>query len=282
MFSFFKKKTDPRARLQALFADYKLPSFPAAVVQTLEKIRDPESTAASVAEFLSFDPGLSVRVLRLANSPAFSPRRKVENLTQAIALVGFSQLETMVLSVGVRNATPTQPSPGYDATRFWRASARRGVLAHSLASLLCPAKRSECFTAGFLQDLALPLLATRGPEPYGSVLEQWHRDGGKLCELEREVFEWDHAEVATWICNDWNFPENIAAAIGGHHGTRYAGHEPLAPVSLVSWLGEDEHHLGTEALIEEAHSRFGIPLDETKKIIASSFEKGDALAPLML
>jgi HD-like signal output (HDOD) protein len=282
MFSFFRKKTDPRAQLKKVFADYKLPSFPAAVVQTLERIRDPDSTASSVAEFLSFDPGLSVRVLRLANSPAFSPRKKVENLTQAIALVGFSQLETMVLSVGVRGATPTKPSPGYDASRFWRASARRGVLAHSLASRLCPANRSECFTAGFLQDLALPLLATQDPEDYGSVLEQWHNEGGNLCELEREVFDWDHAEVATWICDDWNFPENIAAAIGSHHGACYEGHEPLVPVGLVSHLRENENDLGTEALIEEAHSRCGIPFDETKRLIESSFEKGDALAPLMI
>jgi HD-like signal output (HDOD) protein len=282
MFSFFGKKTDPKARLQKLFADYKLPSFSAAIMQTLERIRDPESSAGSVAEFLSVDPGLSVRVLRLANSPAFSPRKKVENLTQAIALVGFSQLETMVLSVGVRNATPTKPFPGYDATRFWRASARRGVLAHSLASVLCPANGSECFTAGFLQDMAVPLLATRDPEKYGAVLEQWHNDGGNLCELEREIFDWDHAEVATWICNDWDFPENIALAIGSHHGARYEGHEPLAPVGLVSCLGENENDPGTEALIEEAHSRCGIATEELERLVKSSFEKGDAFAKLMI
>lgn len=282
MFSFFGRKTDPRARLQKVLLGYKLPSFPAAIMQTLERIRDAESSAASVAECVSLDPGLSVRVLRLANSPAFSPRKKVENLTQAIALVGFSQLETMVLSVGVRGATPTKPSRGYDATRFWRASARRGVLAHSLASILCPAKGSECFTAGFLQDMAVPLLAMRDPEKYGPVLEQWHKDGGNLCELEREVYDWDHAEVATWICNEWDFPENIAAAIGGHHGARYERHEPLAPVCLVSCLREDENDLEIEALIEEAHSQCGIPLDEVKELVESSFEKGDALARLMI
>jgi HD-like signal output (HDOD) protein len=221
-------------------------------------------------------------VLRLANSAAFSARNKIENLTQAIALVGFSQLETMVLSVGVSGATPTGSARGYDAARFWRTSARRGVLAHSLASILCPAKGSECFTAGFLQDMALPLLATRDPDKYGPILEQWHNDGGDLCKMEREVFDWDHAEVATWMCQEWDFPENIAAAIGGHHGASLNGHEVLGPVSLVAWLREDEGDQAPEAMIEDAGSRWGVQPDTLRKLMEQSLDKGDALARLML
>jgi HD-like signal output (HDOD) protein len=285
MLSFFKKKTDPKAGLQKALSGYSLPSFPAAIMQTLERIRDPEACASSVADALSVDPGLSVRVLRLANSAAFSARNKVENLSQAIALVGFSQLETMVLSVGVSGAMPGQSSPGYDAARFWRASARRGVLAHFLASIFCPARGPECFTAGFLQDMAVPLLAAQNPDRYGPILEQWRAEGGDLCEMEREVYDWDHAEVATWMCNEWDFPENITAAIGGHHGASYDGYDHLAPVSLVAWLREDREDgedIGLDALTTDAISRWDVPIESVRKLIEPSFEKGDALAQLML
>lgn len=282
MFSFFKKNTDPRARLSKALRGYSLPSFPAAVMQTLERIRDPEARASSVAETLALDPGLSVRVLRLANSAVFSSRKKIENLTQAVALVGFSQLESLVLSVGVGGVTPAGSSRGYDCARFWRASARRGALAHSLASILCPARGSECFTAGFLQDMAVPLLATRDPDRYGPILEQWHSGGGDLCEMEREEHGWDHPEVATWMCSEWNFPENIAAAIGGHHGKNLEGHEALGPVRLVAWIREHEEDSVLDAMIEDARSRWGLPADGLRKLIEQSFEKGDALGRLML
>jgi HD-like signal output (HDOD) protein len=281
MFSFFGKKTNPKAQLQKILRGYALPSFPAAIMQTLQKIRDPKSSASDIAEALSFDPGLSVQVLRLANSAVFSSRKKVENLTQAIALVGLSQLETMVLSAGVGKATPGKSSKGYNAVRFWLASARRGALAHTLASTLSPTMKSECFTAGFLQDMAVPFLATQDPENYGPILEQWHKEGGNLCEMEREAFDWDHAEVATWMCNEWDFPESIAVAIGGHHGAQYEGHEPLAPVNLVALLGENEENLGVDVLIAEAHARYGIPIEEARELVESSFEKGEALAQLI-
>ena len=98
MFSFLlRKKTDPKARIQEALKGYALPSFPGAIMETLQRIRDPESSASGIADVLALDPGLSVRLLRVANSAAFSPSTKVENLAQAVALVGLSQLESLVL-----------------------------------------------------------------------------------------------------------------------------------------------------------------------------------------
>ena len=83
------------------------------------------------------------------------------------------------------------------------------------------------------------------------------------------------------MCNEWDFPENIAASIGGHHGARFERHEPAAPVPLLSWLGETDKSLGLDSLIDEAHSRYDIPLDELEQVVESSFEKAEALARLM-
>jgi HD-like signal output (HDOD) protein len=91
MFSFFKKQTNPKTKLKKILKGYELPSFPAVVMQILQKIRSPYSSVSSIAESLSLDPGISVKVLAIANSAAFSPSKRVENLTQAIALVGLSQ-----------------------------------------------------------------------------------------------------------------------------------------------------------------------------------------------
>jgi HD-like signal output (HDOD) protein len=130
--------------------------------------------------------------------------------------------------------------------------------------------------------MALPFLAARDPETYGPILRHWHDEGGSLVELERNTFDWDHAEVATWMCYEWDFPEGIAEAIGCHHETCYGEYEPPAPVSLVSQLRETENTLGLDGLIEEAHSRFGISLAELERLAESSFKDAEALARLML
>jgi HD-like signal output (HDOD) protein len=282
MFSFFKKKTNPKAKLKKILKGYELPSFPAVVMQILQKIRSPYSSINSIAESLSLDPGISVKVLGIANSAAFSPSKRVENLTQAIALVGISQLESMVLGVGVAKGLPKQSCQWHDPGEFWLASAKRAVLASDLAQMLCPAKEGECFTAAFLQDMALPFLACHRSQEYDPIFKRWHLEGGDLAALEREYLEWDHAQVAAWICSEWELPENIAAAIRGHHGQSIVDYEPLGPVRLVAILREDDDNSGVEEMIVEAREAYGVPEEKMRDIIAPGFEKAKELARLII
>jgi hypothetical protein len=46
-------------------------------------------------------------------------------------------------------------------------------------------------------------------------------------------------------------------------------------------LGENEENLGVDALIAEAHARHGIPVEDARELVESSFEKGEALAQLI-
>jgi HD-like signal output (HDOD) protein len=282
MFSFFSKKTNPKAKLKKILKGYELPSFPAVVMQILQKIRSPYSSINSIADSLSLDPGLSVKVLGIANSAAFSPNKKVENLTQAIALVGISQLESMVLGVGVAKGLPKQSCQWHDPGDFWLASAKRAVLASDLAHILCPAKEGECFTAAFLQDMALPFLACHRSEDYDPIFKEWHLEGGDLAALENEHLEWNHAEVASWIASEWGLPENIAAAIRGHHGESVADYESLGPVRLVAILREDESNSGIEEMIAQAQENYGVPEEKIQAIIEPGFEKAKELARLII
>ncbi|MCP4600410.1 MAG: HDOD domain-containing protein [Proteobacteria bacterium] len=259
-----------------------MPSFPGTVMEIVQRIRNPDSSAKSVAEILALDPGLTIRVLRIANSAAFSPVKKIENLSQAVALVGLSQLESLVLSVAVKASIPRKPIPGYDFKQFWKASVRRGVLARDLATILCPTRKAEAFTSGFLQDLAIPFLVSQKPKEYGPVLKKWHDGNQDLIKLEQEAFEWDHAEVATWICHKWDLPENIASAIGGHHKTKDSEYDCPPPVSLVANIRETEESLGLETLIEMADSQYGIPSAQTEELVESSFKKSEDLIQLMV
>ena len=198
MFDFLKKKNvDPKAALQQTLGEYRLPSFPNVVMDVLEKMRDPDASAGDVADLLSGDPGLSVKVLNIVNSAAFARASTVENLKQAVALIGFSQLEQLVLSAAVSDALPSPAAGPFDAATFWQASARRGILARNVARKACPAKESECFTAGLLQDMAVPFLVQQHAGTYAAILTQWAEGDADLPELERSAHEWDHAEVAS-------------------------------------------------------------------------------------
>jgi len=282
VFSWFrKKKVNPKSELKRVLGTFKLPSFPAVVTRILEKLRDPNASAADLAKIISADPGLSVKVIRVVNSAAFSPLRKVENLQQAVALMGMSSLESLVLSASVGKVVPGAARNAYDGEAFWQASARRAMVARHLAAILHPATVMESFTAGLLQNMAVPYFAKQMPEEYGPIIEAWNQGNGDLAELEREKFDWDHAEVATWLCSQWGLPESLAAAIGEHHGTMDLGGQCPPAVRLAAHIRDDHEHSGAEQLISAVHCEFSVPEARLGELVATGFGEAAELAKLM-
>ena len=101
--------------------------------------------------------------------------------------------------------------------------------------------------------------------------------------MERAVLKWDHAEVATWICNEWGLPENIALAIKNHHNPDVDNdYETLGPIKLVSILRENDANNGLDEIIATAGAVYHISEEKMQSIIEPSFENAKDLARIIL
>lgn len=273
-------KSSPAKKLKRVLGDFELPSFPAVVMRVLEQIRDPDSSVDTVSSCVELDPGLSVRMLATVNSAAYAPHSRVENLNQAIAMLGMSAVESIVLAVAVSDVLPRPSCPGFDRTRFWQAAARRATVAQSLACVLHPATRSEAFTAALLQDMAVPLLAASRTKDYGPVLECWHEADDELHVLEHDALGIDHAEVATLLCDSWQLPASLSAAIGDHHNGDATESSCPPAVRIVSCLREGTDESETDAVVALASDEYGMASDDVLGILESGEAEATELATL--
>jgi len=274
MFAALKSAFDPKRRLREELGGAELPSFKAVTMQILRKLRDPEASTREIAALVANDPGLSVKVLKTVNCAAFGLRRPAGDVGHAINLLGRGGVEGIVLGVAVKEALPNAPADGYDPRRFWRAAAVRAATAKALADALDPSQRMVSFTAGLLQDMAVPVLAHQKPD-YGAVLRAWHAGDVDLDTAERSEFGWDHAEVAGWLAADWEFPTVLGESIAAHHQA-----EAPLPVQLVGLLHEDPS-FGTERMIALARERCGASAEErVLRAIELGQENGAAMAGL--
>lgn len=275
---FKRKRVDPRDELCAVLGGSELPSFPAVITAALEKVRDVDASVASIADVIVADPGLSVRVLGTVNSAAFALRHQVKSIHHAVSLMGRGQLESLLISMAMREALPREAAPGFQAKRFWTTAARRATTGRALAELIDPASRSESFTACLLQDLAVPILAQRKRPEYGAILEQWHGGTDCLARLEQDAFGWDHAGIGERLSREWEFPEHLSRAIGTHHDGGDGGGEPLPAARLVANLREVEPEKSVERLIDTVHDRYGLAKNRVADLAAASFEAASEIA----
>ena len=236
MFSFLKQK-DPHARLHEILGDYELPRFRKTIFETLSRLRDPKATSKDIAEVMSMDADLTSKVMRTVNSLAYAPKIPIKGLDHAVTMLGKSELERVVMMVGAKVATPTDVPSDLNLSSFWLDASLRAVIARDLANLVDPSRAGLCFSSGFLEDLSVPIIATSKGNEYVEVYKTSIEGQKPLHEIEQETFGWDHAELGALVCNEWDLPEDIGAAIS-------AQNEPISelrpdPVYYVSDLSAE-------------------------------------------
>jgi len=296
-----RRRDDPRTLLREALPGFELPTFRAIVLDAMGALRQPETSLADVGSIVGRDPGLTARVLRVANSPAYGLRHDVRSVEHAASLLGRSQLEALLVGVAVGEQLPRRPVGGHDPVRFWRAAARRATAARRLAGELHPTTRGESFTAALLQDMAVPLLAQARGNVYGGILDAWRAGDGSLAAIETDRMGFHHAHVAGAMAQHWGLPDALVTAVGAHHdappsdeGSAAEGHPDEsdglpAAVTLVAYLAEEPDGgasdpggaaavPGAEALIEDAYARHGLARERTASLLDAAFAEADEVA----
>jgi HD-like signal output (HDOD) protein len=277
LLNWFKRKpTDPKQALTDALGTFELPSFPRVVLEALKQLRDPDANLSDIGKTLLEDPKASARLLTLANSAAYALKHPVRNVEHAASLLGRSEVEVLLLGVGVERAVPSQARTGYDPVRFWAAASRRATLAGALAGIAAPAKRSECYTAALLQDVGIPLLVHAKGDEYSSMLESWHEGESLLWQEESSAYGFNHASIAGWLGETWRFPERLRDAIGAHHDEGEIDDPAFNCVAAVSLLGESGNR--EAEFIELVTTQFDLPSDHVVLLLRTSANTSSTLA----
>lgn len=255
-------KSKDEASLNEILRGKEPPALPRGSIQLLRLLRDPDTELDRISEALKWDPGLVVYVLRTVNSAAFGAARRIESVPHAVTMMGRSQLEQLVLGVAVKGSLPNRPAPGFEASRYWQAAFFRAGLARAIAGKLHPAEQARCFTAGLLQDMAIPILAHARPDDYGEVLEAWHSSPAtQLHELEHMTFGWSHDVVGGQLASVWELPDSLAGLIRTHHDDSLPDSLLPPAIRLVALHRENDGAESPDAMLETARSMYGLEPD---------------------
>lgn len=224
---------------QTILKDHEeLASLPQSLSEVLRLSRDPDCSAREMAAVLMRDPGLTTKVLRLANSPYFGAGRQVSSVTQAVMTLGMRAVTALALSASVYDLTGKWAG-AVDRLRFWRHSLAVAIGAKGIAEAIryeCP---EEAFVAGLLHDIGLLVLEKSFPDRYARLWRQ-AESGESLPDLEDQVWGTNHARVGQFLLEQWHIPEAICSAVGKHHTEYpYDEHDPVFRLPQVVALANE-------------------------------------------
>jgi HD-like signal output (HDOD) protein len=212
-----------------------MPEVSAKVVRLTEDKLD--ISFRQLENIIKTDPGLTAKILKIANSALYARQREIKNLQMAITLLGFKNIKSLVLLITASGFFPHMRKAEFFRL-YWAHSLVSGFLARKLA-IRCNRNDicEEAFLAGLLHDIGQPVLYGANPTDYEAVLEEDKEGAVPLETIEEKYFGANHREVGGALLKKWNFPDIYADTALEHESVNITSpHKSLIIFASVACL----------------------------------------------
>ncbi|MBF9015390.1 HDOD domain-containing protein [Oceanispirochaeta sp. M2] len=191
-----------------------LPQFPENVTVIQQLINDPNSDINEIARRISTDPSLTADLLRVVNSAKFMLPNRVDNIADAVKMVGLRGLKNLLYSYGSEKILNLPQKK-----ELWDHAHRTAFYSFSLARNIKLPKDfiDDAYVGGILHDMGKIVFSSIHPE----LLEKIQEFSSEK-ELSASLFEnlaggYNHAQIGAKIAEKWNFSNSLVEAIRFHH-----------------------------------------------------------------
>lgn len=194
----------------------QLPSLSLVLKEVLHSFDNENVDVQTLIGKISRDQGLVARILRVANSAFYGHPNRVGSIGEAVVVLGFHNIRSLVMAAGIINQFPSAKDKAFDRIQFWRHAIGAAVCAKVLAARLGQ-DQEEAFTAGLLHDIGVLVLDAYFHTYFERVLAYCAANDCALADAEFVVLGLSHAAIGFEVARQWKFPPSIQYAIRDHH-----------------------------------------------------------------
>jgi HD-like signal output (HDOD) protein len=239
----------------------ELPVFNPVALELLQLLAEPDIEINDVIDLINKDQALSIQILCLANSSAYTGRYKSETIKDSVNRLGTKQIINLAMAAS-QSALHASSNPVVNdmMQALWLHSYACATGCKSLAISTGHRELAEqAYLAGLLHDVGkLYLLKT---------MEQISQNSETVFELDQEtlldVFSDMHIEQGLRIMNYWNVPSLYCSIVANHHADHVDHDDTL--LSIVRLVNFYSTQFGLNCF-----PRFSQPVDADPEISALS------------
>jgi len=193
-----------------------LPHFPENIIEIQRLLDNPDAGMSAIARQMSMDPALTADLLRIVNSAQYMLTKHIENISEAVKMVGLRGIRNLLYSYG------SQLILGSDSTEkkeLWEHSYKTAFYAHSLVNKFKQDKilLDFAYVSGILHDIGKIIFSNVHPDLLNKLRNFSTERKIPKSTLENLSAGMNHAGIGALIAEKWNFPEELVAAIRYHH-----------------------------------------------------------------
>jgi HD-like signal output (HDOD) protein len=205
----------------------ELPSVPDIVIKLQNILSDENVTNEVVVRVVGSEPMLAGKLMSMANSAALnSSGRKIADLRQAVARVGFNIVRSAALAFAVEQLRKSPEFKDLEGPldTLWKSSVQIAALSHVIARRFSSLNGDTALLAGLMHNVGRIYILTRAskhptltadPLTFNSIVRDWHTNVSKA------------------LLENWRVAEEIVEAVASHEDM---DREQRGPVTLTDVL----------------------------------------------
>ena len=209
-----------------------LPAMPEVMIKVQHLIKLPGTTPAQLSKIIETDPAIVAGILKVANSAYYGFRGKVTSIHHASALFGPRRLAELIAAMSAGGMLgKAMNGYGLKAGDMWRHAIAVAVTASEIAAAVSEEALESAYMAGLLHDVGKIILNPH-LQQRGLLFDQFFliHPEKTIQEAERNILGFDHAMIASILCDNWNLPKSISFAIRHHHQPSTANDHHLSHI----------------------------------------------------
>ena len=181
-------------------------------------LQDSDTSITLLSKTIEKDQSMVMKLLRLVNSAFYGFRSKIENLPNAILLLGFNTVRNAVVSLSILGAfSKTESLQGFDINYFWRHSIAVAVASKHMAEASKIEMPDNCFVGGLLHDIGKIILSQYVKDLFEKIWCTAKAENLPFSESEKKIAPIGHALIGGYLAKRWQLPPGLTDAIRRHH-----------------------------------------------------------------
>ena len=183
-------------------------SMPEIYLEIRRLIAKPDNQISDFVAVVEVDSMLAIRLIRIANSRFFGIPNRVNDLYQAISLIGVIQLHDIMLSSLCMRTFSAMPEQILNQKSFWRYCTQCGIAARTIAQHCAVIVNNHYFSLGLLHEVGHAVMYIKAPEVCLQVIDESEIQTHSVIDIEHQKFGFNYAQLGKELMHLWHLPES--------------------------------------------------------------------------
>lgn len=207
-------------------------TLPSIINEIMDVISRKSSSASDLTSIIESDPALTTRILTVANSAYYGFVKKISNISHAVVVLGFQEIQNITLSMSVLQMFDRKGTEFSE--QLWRHSFSVGVGTRMIAQYLNMKIDGKYFVGGLLHDVGKIFISQYMTDTFHKLITAIEEDGNSYSyhALEERIFGMTHAEVGRILLSSWMFPPDVVNTVAHHHSPMSSNGDPIFSICV--------------------------------------------------